>query len=107
MPKYPKWTPPQKRMKKYKDYGVTDKNPSTDKVRWTEFLILVPSHVDRKEIQAALEYFHNLREIDTDFVTVNQLIHQYDGGNFDYKKHGLVKVDKKEFRRLKKKLCGS
>lgn len=104
MPKFLKRIPPEKRMKKYRDFGVTMKTPSLDKVKWTEFLILVPTDADKAEVQAAMEYLHNRRDLDTDFITVNQMVHQYEHGD-ESDKYGLVRVDAKEFKRLKKKLC--
>ena len=70
--KYPKWTPPEKRMRKYR------KNASdSSKIPFIKFRIVVPTENDRKQLQAAFEYFHDNRLIDTDFIAVNQLAHAY------------------------------
>lgn len=84
-------------MKKYKDFG---KKP----VKFTEFIILVPSSAHKKEIQAAMEYMHDLRETDTDFITVNQIVHEYEHGD-ESDKHSRVLVDGDTFRQLKQKIC--
>lgn len=99
-----KWIPPQKRMKKYKDFGVTNKKPSVEKVKWTEFIIIVPSTADKKEVQAAMEYFHDMQETDTDFVTVNQFVHEYEHGD-ESDKHSRLLVDDDMFRQLKQRIC--
>lgn len=68
-------------MKKYTDYQ-DDKTKSelTDqelgKIDWTRFKIVVPTDADKQEIMDAFEHMH-YADIDTDFVTVNQLVHEY------------------------------
>ena len=93
----PKWVAPEKRMRRYR------KNASdSSKIPFTKFCIVVPTEEDKKELQAAFEYFHDNRLIDTDFITVNQLAHQYleppDGNPF-------ILVDEDEFRRLEQRVC--
>ena len=89
--------PPEKRMKRYRDYCVTDDLDDIIDVKWTQFAIIVPTKKDKEDVQAAMEYLHNSRDIDTDFVTVNQLVHEYDHGA------GIsrIVVDKKLYDKLK------
>ena len=72
--------PPELRMKTYSDHGINCQLPSDpvwDKVRWTEFRIVVPTEQDKLDLQAALEYLHNQKTTNTDFIVVNQLVHGY------------------------------
>ena len=64
-------------MKKYSDYP--DNNLPND--IWTKFKIVVPTEQDRKYLMEAFEHIH-YSDIDTEFVTVNQLAHQYLDDNF-------------------------
>ncbi len=73
----PKWIPPEKRMKTYSDYGYTDHNSDISKVKFPKFRIVVASEDDKQQLQAAFEYLHDNRLIDTDFVAVNCLVHSY------------------------------
>lgn len=47
-----------------------------DKIDWTKYKIVVPRDEDKKEIMDAFSHIHD-SDIDTDFVTVNQLVHEY------------------------------
>ena len=71
-----KYIPPEKRMKRYEDFEYDTLKDDIYKVKWTDFQIVVKTEKDKKELQAAFEYLHN-KDIDTDFVTVNQLVHEY------------------------------
>jgi aminopeptidase-like protein len=68
-------------MKKYDDYK-TDKSvrdltqEELKKINWTKYKIIVPTEHDKEELEAAFEHIH-YSDIDTDFVTVNQLAHEY------------------------------
>ncbi len=68
-------------MKKYDDYK-TDKSKrdltkeELNKIDWTKYKIIVPTEKDKKELEAAFEHIH-YSDIDTDFITVNQLAHEY------------------------------
>lgn len=98
MPKK-KYIRPEKRMKKYSHFGVKPPKYDVSKVDWTRFIIVVPSAADKKEVQAALEYLH-YRDIDTGFVTVNQIVHEYDhGDNFT-----RIIVDPKTYKNLRVRL---
>jgi len=56
-----------------------------NELEWSDFIIVVPDEENKKELQKAFEYFHDNRLIDTDYMAVSQLCHQYlgeeDGGN--------------------------
>jgi hypothetical protein len=69
-------------MKRYLDYK--NKNSKHDdlteeelnSVKWTKYKIIVPSEEDKKELEMAFEHIH-YSDIDTEYVTVNQLAHEY------------------------------
>lgn len=100
----PKWIRPEKRMKKYKDFGCVGVNSDVSKVDWTKYKIIVPTEKDKKEIQAAMEYFHDFMDIDTDFVPVNQLVHEYEQGD-ESDKYSNIVVDDDLYHRLLQKTC--
>ena len=58
-------------MKRYSDY-----DDDCSHINWTRFKIIVPTEEDRIEIMQAIEHIHD-SDIDTDYVTVNQLSHEY------------------------------
>jgi hypothetical protein len=45
-------------------------------IDWTKYKIIVPTEEDKKELEEAFEHLH-YTDCDTNFVTVNQLIHEY------------------------------
>lgn len=67
-----------------------------ESIPWTKYKILVPTERDRIEVLEALKHFHN-SDIDTDFVTVNQLSHEYLAMN-DHEGKFNVFVDPSAFR---------
>ena len=67
-------------MKKYSDY----KEDCSD-VSLTKFKIIVPTEEDRQEVMKAFEHIHDAN-IDTEYVTVNQLAHEYSPLYYDEKK---------------------
>lgn len=56
-------------MKTYDDKDIKD-------IQWTKFKILVPTDEDKEELIKAFKHIHD-SDIDTNFVAVNQLVHQY------------------------------
>lgn len=48
----------------------------SDDVKWTKYKIVVPTKEDAQEVMDALEHIHD-SDIDTGFVTVCQLAHEY------------------------------
>jgi len=76
-------------MRKYKDYQKNKKELYLSKeemknVKWINFKIIVPTNEDKEEMMEAFYHIHN-SDIDTDYIAVNQIAHQYlseeDGGN--------------------------
>lgn len=85
----PKWVPPEKRMRKYRK---NMKDPS--KVKWTKFMIVVPTQEDKEQLQACFEYLQKVLEYyyiisreylhdseimdcPEDFIVLNQIAHCY------------------------------
>ena len=68
-------------MKKYKDFQkdkdalYLSKEEMTN-VKWTKYVIVVPTEEDRNELMEAFEHIH-YSDIDTDNIAVNQLAHEY------------------------------
>lgn len=54
-----------------------DENKGDDQKWVTITEILVPTEYDKEQLLLAIKYIHDLREIDTDFLAVNTLVHQY------------------------------
>ena len=71
-------------MKKYQDYQANYQENKdshlTDeelkKVKWTKYKIIVPTQEDKLELMNSFEHFHN-EGFDSNFITVNQLAHEY------------------------------
>jgi hypothetical protein len=86
-------------MKRYEDYK---KDPeaaflSEDELKripWTRYRIIVPTEEDKQELLSAFEHIH-YSDIDTGFVTVNQLVHEYLGDR-------NIIVDKELFEKAEK-----
>lgn len=85
------WTKPENRMTRYPR--------NMKRIPWSNFIIVCKTEKDRAQIRAAMEYFHNMHETDTNFIVVNQLVHNYihddasDG-------HSDVIVDKEVYKQL-------
>lgn len=56
-------------MRSYDDKPIED-------IEWVKYKIVVPTEEDRKELEEAFEHLH-YTDCDTNFVPVNQLIHEY------------------------------
>ena len=91
------------KMKNYDDYK------NIEDVKWTKYKIIVPTEEDRLEIMRAFKHIHD-SNIDTEFVTVNQLCHEYSPLYYDKNKpkpendpknHNII-VDKKLYKDLSK-----
>jgi len=64
-------------MEKYTDYSKTDLTADELKnIKWTKYKIIVPTEEDRQSLMEAFEHIH-YSDIDTNFVPVNQLAHEY------------------------------
>lgn len=81
----------------YRDFGVGLNKGDIKNVKWTKFAIIVPTKKDKEEIQACMEYLHDMKELDTEFVTVNQVVHEYDTGE----PFSRIVVDKELYKKLK------
>lgn len=95
-------------MRRYEDYK-SDKDKldlSIDelaKVKWTKFKIVVPTENDKDELIEAIEHIH-FAEIDTDFVTVNQIAHEYlEGNNIIVSEDLFNQIEKEEEEKKQKK----
>lgn len=69
------------RMKTYGDYqkDKTALYPTDEEMKlieWTKYKIVVPTEADKQELMDAFEHFH-YSDIDTEYITVNQLAHEY------------------------------
>lgn len=51
-------------------------NKPIEQINWTKYKIVVPTEEDKKELEEAFEHLHHT-DCDTNYVTVNQLIHEY------------------------------
>lgn len=83
-------------MKQYKDY----KRP--EDVKWTKYVIVVPTEEDRKELMEAFEHIHN-SDVNPENVAVNQLIHEYltPERTGDARSINDIVVDSEAYERLK------
>ena len=93
-----KYIPPEKRLKRYEDYGYREFPDNIKRVKFTKFKIVVPTQKDKEQLQAAFEYLHSQWDIDTDFIAVNQVIHEYDQD--DPKIPDNIIVDKAIYKQL-------
>lgn len=87
-------------MKRYDDYQKDKQKPclTQDEIKnvdWTKYKIIVPSEKDRDELLSAFKHFHDSVDIDTDYVVVNQVSHEYVTGN-------NIIVDEKLYKKLDK-----
>ena len=60
-----------------KKYPKNDKKPIDPNI-FTKYIILVPTEEDKKELQEAFKHIHD-SDINTDYVAVNQISHEYYG----------------------------
>ena len=91
-------------MKKYEDFGYNNHNDDISKVEWTKYKIVVPTKEDRQELLEAFEHIHGSDGIDTEYITVCQLAHEYEvkfpEENNNWK--GNVIINKKLYEKLVK-----
>jgi hypothetical protein len=69
-------------MKRYEDYQVDKEKPCLNQeeiknVEWTKYKIVVPTESDKEEILLGFKHFHDSVNIDTDYIVVNQMAHEY------------------------------
>lgn len=78
-----------------------DEKPINE-IKFTNYKIVVPSEEDKKELQDAFEHIH-YSDVDTNFVTVNQIAHEYLTSEIaGYYIKGNIIVDKKIYEELNK-----
>jgi len=75
-----------------------------EKIKWTQYKIIVPTERDKKELEAAFEHIH-YSDINTEYVAVNQLVHEYltQERTGDEKTKNNIIVDKKLYESLQNK----
>lgn len=69
-------------MRRYEDYQADKERlcltqEEIKKVKWTKYKIVVPTEADKNEILEAMKHFHDSLDVDTDYIVVNQLAHEY------------------------------
>lgn len=69
-------------MKRYEDYQLNKEKPCLNQdeinnVEWTKYKIVVPTEADKEEILSGLKHFHDSVNIDTEYIVVNQMAHEY------------------------------
>lgn len=83
-------------MKRYSHYTEEIDTDLTDEqlklVDWTKYKIIVPTNTDKDELQSTFRYLHD-EDLETDYITVNQLIHEYLSDN-------NIIVDKELYNKL-------
>lgn len=71
-----------------------------ESIRYTKYKIVVPTERDRIDLKEAFEHLHN-SDCDTNYVPVNQLIHEYLGREeYDSKIIGNIVVDRNLYDEL-------
>lgn len=85
-------------LKRYSDFKEDPKREDLtqreiDKIKWTKFKIVVPTEEDKNEIMEALKHFHD-NQFDSDYITANQLAHEYLNGS-------SILVDKELYEKIK------
>lgn len=94
-------------MKRYDDYK-TDKSDrdlteeELNDIDWTKYKIIVPTEKDKKDLMSAFKHIHD-SDVDTDFVTVNQLAHEYLNNEVAEGTSNNIIVDFELFKSLNKK----
>jgi hypothetical protein len=82
------------KLKRYDDYYLNGK--IDDDLRFSEYTIVVPTNRDRKELLEVSRYLHDLRCIDTEYIAVNQLVHEYEHKTL----YSNIIVDKELYKKL-------
>ena len=88
-------------MRNYNDYKEDKKRDELTKeelakVEWVKYKIIVPSQEEKEELMDAFKHIH-YADIDTDYVGVNQLAHEYHDDDNN------IIVDKDLYDQLNKK----
>lgn len=84
------------KLKRYNDYCLNGDN-NLD-LKFFEYTIVVPTKQDKKELLEASQYLHDLRCIDTEYIVINQLVHEYEHKTLNV--HSNIIVDKELYKKL-------
>jgi len=94
-------------MKKYDDFKkdkealyLTKEEMAT--VKWSKYVIVVPTEEDRNELMEAFEHIH-YSDIDTDNIAVNQLAHEYLDEDREPGTYNNIVVDPVAYEKLRVK----
>ena len=79
-------------MEKYDDKDIKD-------IKWTKYKIIVPTEEDRQELMEGFRHIH-YSDVDSNYVVVNQLIHEYLDESENEKYHNNIIVDKELFNKI-------
>lgn len=99
---FPKWIPPEKRMRKYRKNA---KDPW--KIPFVKFLIVVPTEDDKKQLQAGFEFIHDSPVMDTeeDYIIINQIAHSYIDPEIEKGCTSPIVVNPDLFREMQQETC--
>jgi hypothetical protein len=89
-------------MRNYNDYKKDSKKDilsqeELSKVEFIKYKIIVPTQEDKEELEQAFEHIH-YSNINTDYVAVNQIAHEYLNESEGYKNN--IIVDKKLYEQI-------
>lgn len=96
---FPKWIPPEKRMRVY------DESVSQEKQKWVDFRIVVPDEDTKNQLSAAFEYIHDNRTLDLDYMAVNSIAHSYLTDMPDPGDLNRFIVDSELFKQMRQQTC--
>jgi len=82
-------------METYDDKNIKD-------IKWTKYKIIVPSEEDRQELMEAFKHIH-YSDVDSNYVSVNQLIHEYLDEEVSPEYHNNIIVDEELFNKINNK----
>ena len=82
-------------MEIYDDKDIKD-------IKWTKYKIIVPSEEDRQELMEAFKHIH-YSDVDSNYVSVNQLIHEYLDEEVSPEYHNNIIVDEELFNKINNK----
>lgn len=74
-------------------------NKKIEDVKWTKYKIVVPTQEDRQELMKAFNHIH-YSDVDSNFVAVNQLMHEYLDGIENPAYSNNIIVDKEMYDKL-------
>lgn len=94
-PGFPKWIPPEKRMRVYDESLPNEKQP------WVLFQIVVPDEYTKEQLQAAFEFIHDNNSVmNNDFIAINAIAHSYLDETLEKGCPSCITVDPKLYKKL-------